>query len=42
MESKVVQLKEENGKDVLEFNINSDLTKQIDLNNNIINHQIHY
>ena len=33
MESKVVQLKEENGKDVLEFNINSDLTKQIDLNN---------
>lgn len=33
MESKVVQLKEENGEDVLEFNINSDLTKQIDLNN---------
>ena len=33
MESKVVQLKEENGKDVLEFNINQNLTKQIDLNN---------
>ena len=33
MESKVVQLKEENGKDVLEFNINSSVTKQIDLNN---------
>lgn len=32
MENKVVQLKEENKRDILIFNINSNLTKKIDLN----------